>query len=218
MFSGAARRYDLLNRILSLGQDSRWRCRLAAAVAQAPDGAVLDLATGTGDVALRLAPRQVIGADFCVDMLVRARDKARRSGVGVAWLAADGLQLPFRSSSFAAVTVAFGVRNFASLKTGLDEMVRILSPGGLLGVLEFQLPPARWQAVLHRCWARCVVTPVGWWLSDNGSAYRYLPASMAAFPNRRGLAGAMETAGLRVISGCQFSLGIVGLTVARRES
>lgn len=216
MFAGVARRYDLLNRSLSLGQDRRWRRNLIAAVADAPAGPCLDLATGTGDVAL-LLPCPVVGADFCLEMLALGRAKARRSARLPGWVAADALGLPFRDRSFAAVTVAFGVRNFSSLTSGLAEIVRVLAPGGLLGVLEFQRPPVRWKAALHRMWGRWVVAPLGGWLSDDGSAYAYLPASMADFPDRIGLQAALRSAGLYVVKGCEFSLGVVGLTVARKE-
>lgn len=217
MFAGVARRYDLLNRVLSLGQDTRWRRRLLAALAQAPAGPILDLATGTGDVALGCPRRPIVGADFCLDMLAVARSKGRRAGRCPVWITADALALPFRAAAFAAVTVAFGVRNFVSLQDGLGEIRRVLAPGGVLGVLEFQRPPGRWQAILHRWWGRSVVGPLGRRLSDDGSAYSYLPASLADFPDRNELAAVMAESGFAVVQGSQFTLGIVGLIVARRR-
>lgn len=217
MFARVARRYDLLNSLLSLGQDRRWRRHLLESVAMAPPGPLLDLATGTGDVALEARDRPVVAADFCIDMLALGSTKGRQRRLSVRWVAGDALHLPFRDNSFAVVTVAFGARNFAALQLGLAEIRRVLLPGGLAAILEFQKPPGVWQAVLHRWWSRWVVEPVGGWLSDDGEAYAYLPASMADFPDRRGLAAVMAGAGLARVAGRQLALGIVGLSVGRKE-
>jgi demethylmenaquinone methyltransferase/2-methoxy-6-polyprenyl-1,4-benzoquinol methylase len=215
MFAAVAPRYDLLNRLLSLRQDVRWRRRLVAALAAAPAGPVLDLATGTGDVAFAVEGREVVGADFCVDMLALARDKAQRHGRDADWAAADGLALPFRSGAFAAVTIAFGIRNFADLGAGLAEIRRVLLPGGVLAVLEFQRPTRRSTRLGMALWNRLVVAPVGAALSGDPAAYSYLPASVATFPDAAALAGAMREAGLSVESSRELSGGIVALTVAR---
>ncbi len=216
MFSGVAPRYDFLNHLLSLRRDVAWRRRLVAAVAQAPEGPVLDLATGTGDVALALHGRWVAGADFCLDMLVRARPKAARRGRPVGWTAADGLALPFAPGVFAAVTVAFGVRNFVDLDAGLAEVWRVLVPGGLFAVLEFQHPTRRVMAVLSGVWNRLVVVPVGRRLSGDGDAYAYLPASVDTFPDSVALASRLVGAGFEPLQRRELSGGIAALTVARR--
>jgi demethylmenaquinone methyltransferase / 2-methoxy-6-polyprenyl-1,4-benzoquinol methylase len=217
MFAAVAPRYDLLNRLLSLRQDVRWRRRLVAAVSSAPPGCVLDLATGTGDVALALAGRPAIGADFCLDMLALARAKGRRRGSAARWATCDGLSLPFRSASFAAVTVAFGVRNFADLAVGLAEIRRVLVDRGVLAILEFQRPHRRWMGLGMQLWNRIVVTPVGRLLSHDPAAYSYLPASVATFPDAGELAGRVVAAGFAPLSSRELSGGIVALTVARRE-
>jgi len=215
MFAAVAPRYDLLNRLLSLRQDVRWRRRLVAALAAAPPGAVLDLATGTGDVAFAIRGRSVTGADFCVDMLALARAKAQRRAQNARWVAADGLALPFREGAFAAVTVAFGVRNFADLTAGLAEIRRVLASQGVLAIVEFQRPTRAAMRLAMLAWNRLVVEPVGSLLSRDPAAYAYLPASVETFPGRGELARQVAAAGYTVESSSELSGGIVALTVAR---
>ena len=217
MFAGVARRYDLLNRVLSLRRDVGWRRRLLSALASATTGPLLDLATGTGDVALAARAHPVVGADFCIDMLALARRKGMRRGVAVGWVAADALALPFRPGVFAAVTVAFGVRNFADLDLGLAEISRVLAPRGLVAILEFQQPQNPLMAALSAVWNRLVVTPLGRCLSDDAQAYAYLPASVATFPAAAELAERLALARLRVEGGENLSGGIAAVTTARRE-
>ena len=217
MFSGVAPRYDLLNRLLSLRRDVGWRRLLVASLAQAPPGRVLDLATGTGDVALALDGRAVIGADFCLDMLALAERKAARRGRRMAWAAADALALPFPERCFAAVTIAFGVRNFADLGAGLREIGRVLVPGGVLAVLELHRPGGPLAAAASRAWNRLVVTPVGRLVARDGSAYTYLPASVDTFADRFGLAAALRAERYQVITSRDLSRGIAALTVGRWE-
>jgi len=216
MFEGAAGRYDLLNRFLSLRQDVRWRRRLVGALAVAPSGAVLDLATGTGDVALAAATRSVVGADFTVGMLARARRKAAAAGCVCRWVAADALALPFREGSFAAVTIAFGVRNFVDLERGLREMRRVLVSAGLVAILELHRPRRAVLAALAAAWNRLVVTPLGRMLSGDGSAYAYLPASIDTFPDLATLGRRVGACGLALVESVELSGGVAGLTVARR--
>jgi demethylmenaquinone methyltransferase / 2-methoxy-6-polyprenyl-1,4-benzoquinol methylase len=215
MFEGAAGRYDLLNRLLSLRQDVGWRRRLIASLADAPPGAVLDLATGTGDVALGIAARPVVGADFTLGMLERARRKAA-AGSACSWVAADALALPFRSGSFAAVTIAFGVRNLVDLERGLREMRRVLVAGGLVAILELHRPRRAALAALAAAWNRLVVTPLGRTLSGDGSAYAYLPASIGTFADLAALGQRVGNCGLALVESIELSGGVAGLTVARR--
>ncbi len=217
MFAGVAPRYDLLNRVLSLRQDVRWRRRLVAALAGAPAGPVLDVAAGTGDVALAVHGRPVVGGDFSLAMLEVAGRKARRLGRRVAWVAADALALPFRAGAFAGVTIAFGARNFADLPAGFREIARVLAPRGVLAVLELQRPGRRPVAAAMRLWNRLVVRPVGRLVSHDGAAYDYLPASVDTFPDRRGIAAVLGGLGYSVLESRDLSGGIAALTVARRE-
>jgi len=216
MFAQVARRYDLLNRVLSLRQDVRWRRRLIEALEVAPVGPVLDVACGTGDVALAVRGRTAVGADFCLEMLVLARRKARRKRQATPWVAADALALPFRDSSFAAATVAFGVRNFADLGQGLAEIARVLCPGGVLGVLEFHTARRRLVARLSALWNRWVVKPVGGLLSDDAAAYAYLPASVDTFADPQSFADACRRVGLKPQRQRELSGGIAVLTVVHK--
>jgi demethylmenaquinone methyltransferase/2-methoxy-6-polyprenyl-1,4-benzoquinol methylase len=217
MFSEVAPRYDLLNRVLSLRQDVRWRRRLVRALGEAPAGPVLDLAAGTGDVALAVRDRVVIGGDFSLAMLKLAGRKARRLGRRVAWVAADALALPFSAASFAGVTIAFGVRNFADLPAGLREVGRVLVPGGVLAVLELHRPRRAVVAGIVRIWNRLVVGPVGRLISHDGDAYDYLPASVDTFPDRVGMAEVLVRQGYSMLESHDLSGGVAALTVARWE-
>jgi demethylmenaquinone methyltransferase/2-methoxy-6-polyprenyl-1,4-benzoquinol methylase len=217
MFAAVASRYDLLNRMLSLRQDVRWRRRLAGAVAGAPAGPVLDLATGTGDVALALDGRAVVGADFCIDMLALARPKARRVRRSLPLAVADALALPFAPATFAAVTIAFGIRNFADLDTALEELHRVLVAGGVLALLEFQRPRRAVVALALRLWNRVVVTPVGRMVSADREAYAYLPASVETFPDSEALARRAAAHGFELLERDDLSGGIAALTVVRRQ-
>jgi demethylmenaquinone methyltransferase/2-methoxy-6-polyprenyl-1,4-benzoquinol methylase len=216
MFAGIARRYERLNHLLSLGRDVVWRRRLAASVARAPAGLVLDLATGTGDVALGL-DGTVIGVDFCLDMLALARRKAGAARARPLWVAADALALPFRNGSFAVVTVAFGVRNFADVGAGLREVGRVLRVGGILAVLEFQRPRSHVVRALTAVWDRAVVIPVGRLLSYDGEAYAYLPASILTFPDAAALGRGLGGLGFEAVTTRPLTGGIVALTTARKE-
>ena len=211
MFGRIAHRYDLLNRVLSLGRDVAWRRRLARAVAEAGAGTVLDVCTGTGDVALALPPGvRVVGTDFCLPMLVLARAKARERGRGLPLFAGDALALPLPDGCVDAVTVAFGVRNFENLEAGLGELVRVLRPGGRLLVLEFSRPTGP-LAPLLGWWARNVPPRVGRWLSGDPEAYSYLPASVSGFPPLEEMTAVLESVGLVGVSGERLTGGVAAL-------
>jgi demethylmenaquinone methyltransferase/2-methoxy-6-polyprenyl-1,4-benzoquinol methylase len=217
MFGAIAPRYDLLNHLLSLRRDVSWRRRLVAALSLAPEGAVLDLATGTGDVALAVRDRWVVGGDFCLEMLALSRRKALAGRQVAGWTAADALALPFADGSFACATIAFGVRNFADLAAGFREIRRVLAPSGVLAILELHRP--RWRAVTTAIglWNRLVVTPLGTLISPDGGAYAYLPASVDTFPDRVGTAGVLAGEGFAMLESVDLSGGIAALTVARRS-
>jgi demethylmenaquinone methyltransferase/2-methoxy-6-polyprenyl-1,4-benzoquinol methylase len=183
MFGRIAHRYDLLNRLLSLGQDVRWRRLLVERAAGACPSLVVDVCSGTGDVALELARRApTLACDFCLPMLARARSKARARGLTLPLQVADALRLPLRDASVDAVTVAFGVRNFEDLGSGLAELARVLRPGGNLLVLEFSRPRGP-LAPLLGWWASRVPPRLGRLLSGDDEAYRYLPDSVGTFPS-----------------------------------
>lgn len=216
MFGRIAHRYDLLNRTLSLGQDVRWRRAVARRVAQIDHSVVLDVCTGTGDLALTVGGG-VIGADFCVPMLERARSKASRDRRRLPLCAADALRLPFANGSADVVTVAFGIRNFADLEVGLRELVRVLRPGGVLLVLEFSRPRGPLAPILG-WWVRTVPPRVGRLLSGDAEAYDYLPASVSTFPEGPAMCRGLEDAGLVDVTVRPLTGGVASLYEGRRPS
>lgn len=187
MFAAIAGRYDRLNSVLSLGLHHYWRWRAVAASGVRHDAALLDLCSGTADLALSYARRagrdgRVVATDFCDAMLTRGRRKAVRRRVPIAFALADAQRLPFRDASFDAVSVAFGLRNVDCLATALGEIYRVLRPGGVAVVLEFGQPQGAVFGVLYRLYSRYLLPRIGGWLSGHAEAYAYLPRSAAAFP------------------------------------
>ena len=213
LFGAIARRYDLANHLLSGGLDFLWRRRAARIVRGWQPGRILDLATGSGDVALslrRACPQaQLVGADFCVPMLREAQRK--NSGPVVA---ADGLALPFAAESFDVVTVAFGLRNMASWPEALAQMHRVLKPGGHVLILDFSVPPAplRWvyRPYLHR-----VLPWIAGWLTGERGAYEYLGDSIERFPSGAAMCRLLEEAGFVSPSAERLTGGIVSLYTGR---
>jgi demethylmenaquinone methyltransferase/2-methoxy-6-polyprenyl-1,4-benzoquinol methylase len=199
MFAEVAPRYDLLNRLLSARRDVAWR-RAAARELGLPAGArVLDLCCGTGDQALTLSAGgyRVTAGDFCLPMLARAEPKyAAAAGRRPLGLAADTLRLPFADGGYDGATVSFGLRNLADLDAGLAEIARCLRPGGRVAFLEFALPRPRPLRAAYLFYFTRVLPWIGARLSHRGSAYRYLPQSAVAFPQRDELLARMAAAGL----------------------
>jgi demethylmenaquinone methyltransferase/2-methoxy-6-polyprenyl-1,4-benzoquinol methylase len=220
MFAGIARRYDLLNHLLSANLDRRWRRLAAAEVPLDPGRRVLDLCGGTGDLALQLGRRAdaglVICCDFCHPMLTRAREKfeRKRTADRCLVLEADGLRLPFPDGTFDAVTVAFGVRNLADLDAGLREMARVLAPGGRLVVLEFSRPPGRVLSGLYGFYLRRVLPRLGDGVSGRSGPYLYLARTIGGFPEAASLAGRIRDAGFSACGWKLLSGGIVAIHTA----
>ena len=213
MFGRVAPRYDLLNHVLAGGTDLYWRWQLVRAVRAQRPARVLDLATGSGDVLLALEKNHAYsqfaaGADFCLPMLQCARVKKAPN-----LLASDGLHLPFPAASFDAITIAFGLRNFADRAAGLREMRRILRPGGRAYILEFSHPVA-WFAPLYFWYLRHVMPKYARLFTPERGAYEYLSESIQAFPRQPELAGMMMAAGFHAVRWTNLTLGIVTLHVA----
>jgi demethylmenaquinone methyltransferase/2-methoxy-6-polyprenyl-1,4-benzoquinol methylase len=214
MFDRIAPRYDLMNRVMTAGLDRRWR-RLAADAARLPAGArALDLCCGTGDLTLELARRVgpeglAVGSDFSADMLERARAKA--GGAAVRFEHGNALELPYEDASFDAVTVAFGIRNVADVRTCLAEMVRCARPGGRVVVLEICTPKAPVLKMFYEGWFDRLVPLLGRLVGRDADAYSYLPASVRRFPAPSELAHMMVDAGLRGAAFRRLAGGIVAL-------
>ena len=224
MFGEIAPRYDLLNHLLSLNVDRYWRWRTVRIVKAEPERPILDVCTGTGDLALAFYRRTqgrvpIVAADFCPQMLAIGEAKKRQAGIadGLTFVEADAQQLPFDADQFQIVSVAFGLRNVADTDRGLREMTRVCQPGGQVAVLEFSLP--QWQPfrALYGWYFRNVLPRIGQLLARNQhSAYHYLPSSVGEFPSGEALASRMREAGLGVVDLYPLTGGIATLYVGRK--
>jgi len=208
MFDRIAPVYDVMNRVMTVGLDQRWR-KLAVTEAVWPGDRVLDACCGTGDLAVEAERRggRVVGLDFSEKMLERAR---RKSGA-IEWVEGDALALPFDAGAFDAATVGFGVRNLADLEGGLRELARVLRSGGTLAVLEITRPRGILKP-FFRLWFDVVVPLLGRVL-PGGEAYTYLPASVRRFPGPDDLSALLESAGFESVRYRLLGGGIVALHV-----
>jgi demethylmenaquinone methyltransferase/2-methoxy-6-polyprenyl-1,4-benzoquinol methylase len=216
MFDRIAGGYDLINSLMTAGLHHRWRTRAVQLAQVGPGARVLDVATGTGDLALEalahVAPGgRVVGLDFSAGMLALAQDKD--PGAQIEWLQGNALALEFADNAFDAATVGFGARNFADLDRGLAEMVRVVKPGGRVVVLEITTPQRQPLAGFFALWFDRVVPVVGRLLGDPGGAYSYLPSSVRRFPGPEALAVRLAAAGLTDVRYILTAGGIIALHV-----
>jgi demethylmenaquinone methyltransferase/2-methoxy-6-polyprenyl-1,4-benzoquinol methylase len=224
MFARVAHRYDLANHLLSFNIDRLWRARTARRVGrilERPEARVLDICCGTGDLVLALAKggpatRPTFGSDFCHAMLTAAHEKIERRRVRAPLFEADALRLPLRDASLDLITAAFGFRNLANYGAGLEEMRRVLRPGGMAAVLEFSRPPNPAFAALYDFYSRRILPWIGGALSGSPDAYRYLPESVRKFPSAPQLADDMRRVGFQSVSYELLTGGIVALHLAER--
>jgi ubiquinone/menaquinone biosynthesis methyltransferase len=212
MFDRISPTYDLLNRLLWLGIDRRWRARALAELARdLPQGAILDACAGTLDLSRALAERwparRLLALDFAPDMLKSGRAKVPRAQL----LVGDAMRLPLRAASLAGYICGFGVRNLSDPAAGLREAARVLAPGGVCVVLEFFRPVTLPTRLFHAIYARFVLPSVGRLLSGDAEAYRYLSRSMQGFMTRGELEAAMRAAGFREVSGEDLTFGVASI-------
>lgn len=216
MFDAVAHRYDLLNQVLSLGIDGRWRRVLARELAGIA-GPFLDVCTGTGDVMLTLCRARpelrCLGVDFAPEMVRRGREKVMREDRDrrVQFCIGDAMRLPARSGSVGAVTVAFGIRNVEDASGALLEMRRVLRPGGLVAVLEFSLPRSSALRAAYLFYFRHVLPRIGGWISGVSGAYRYLPESVLTFPQGEAFRRLLGDSGFGTVREIRLSGGIATL-------
>jgi demethylmenaquinone methyltransferase/2-methoxy-6-polyprenyl-1,4-benzoquinol methylase len=223
MFDAIAGRYDAMNRILSLGIDQRWRRRTARALNLKQGARVLDLATGTADLAIEVLRQEpsahIIGLDPSVGMLEVGREKLRRRGLAdnIELQVGDAETLPFRDREFDGVCIAFGIRNVPNRARALAEMARVTRPGGRIAILELSEPDGGWLAPFARFHVHTVVPALGALLSG-AREYRYLQRSIAAFPPASTFAGAMRDSGLDVLELIPLTFGVCHLYVGTPRS
>lgn len=217
MFSGIAGKYDFLNHFLSLNIDKRWRRKVSAILAdelERPDGLILDVACGTGDLAIELmesGSANIVGTDFCRPMLSIAKNKSEEAELSIPYVEADGLRLSFPDAVFDAVTIAFGLRNFSNWENGLKELRRVLKPAGRIAVLEFSSPVVPGFRQLFSFYFSHVLPRVGGAVSGSRGAYEYLPDSVSRFPDQKGLAELMRQIGFSDVEYTNLTGGIAAI-------
>ena len=222
MFDKIAPSYDRLNHALSLGIDRRWRRTAVDALGIHQPQQILDIATGTGDFALLLAkrikPQHIVGADISEGMMAVGREKVKEEGLQnvISFQYEDCMQLSFPDGSFDAVTSSYGVRNFQNLDKGLQEMQRVLRPGGHLLIVELTPPPSFPMKQLFWLFAHVVMPLLGRLISHDDSAYTYLPASMQAFPQPEQMEGILRKAGFTEVQWRRFTFGISTMYLATK--
>jgi demethylmenaquinone methyltransferase/2-methoxy-6-polyprenyl-1,4-benzoquinol methylase len=224
MFDAIAARYDFLNHLLSAGIDRRWRRRAIASLSLTGRERVLDVCTGTADLAIealrrRPGARAVVGVDFAGAMLRVGRDKVVRAGMAdqVALVRGDAADMPIASGSVDALTIAFGIRNVENTAAACDEMRRVLRPGGRVAILEFAIPSAPGVRAAYLWYFNKVLPGIGRIVSRDSGAYRYLPASVSAFSSPTEFVTILRTAGFDEIAAVPLTFGIVFLYTAARR-
>jgi demethylmenaquinone methyltransferase/2-methoxy-6-polyprenyl-1,4-benzoquinol methylase len=216
MFNDIAPKYDLLNHVLSMGIDKLWRKKVRKSLVEIKPKKILDIATGTGDLAIELAklkPDEIIGADIAVDMLKVGEKKIKKKGLDkiIKLEKGDAENLRFDTGYFDAVTVAFGVRNYENLLKGLEEMCRVLRVKGKVAILEFSKPSAFPVKNIYNFYFKNILPNIGKTVSKNDEAYTYLPESVQQFPEGNDFIEVMRKAGYSNVKQQRLSFGIATL-------
>ena len=227
MFAQIAPRYDLMNHVLSLNIDKLWRSRTLKQLDLSGDSPVLDVCTGTGDLAISIFKQaagrfRVVGTDFCLPMLELARKKQSNQpafdGEFVSFIEADTQSLPFQENTFQAVTVAFGIRNVSDTLSGLHEMVRVCQPGGQVAVLEFSRPTWPVLKQVYDTYFRWILPAIGQAVARNSeSAYSYLPESVRQFPSGPAMVKILESVGLQNVRSWPMTFGVATLYIGQKR-
>lgn len=222
MFDNIAQRYDFLNRLLSLGIDKIWRKKAIHQLKSLQPKYILDVATGTADVALetarRLHPDKIVGLDISAEMLHFGREKVAAQGLSeiIELIQGDSENLPFADNTFDAITVAFGVRNFENLEKGLSEMNRVLKQGGKLVVLEFSKPRSFPFKQLFQFYFRYILPIIGRWTSQDPRAYQYLFESVQVFPEGLQFLNILQKTGYKTSKCIPLTLGVCSIYTAEK--
>ena len=217
MFDSIAKKYDFLNRFLSLGIDQIWRKKAIANFKSTPIVHLLDVATGTADMALmaykQIKPKQITGMDISEGMMQYGRIKIAQKGLNdiIQLKQGDSTEIPFAENTFDGAMVAFGVRNFADLEKGLTEINRVLTPGSKIVILEFSQPSQFWFKPIYQLYMNWITPNIGKIFSGNKAAYSYLNESVAAFPEGKAFLSILEKAGFKNIYQQKLSLGICSI-------
>ncbi|MBW7914396.1 MAG: bifunctional demethylmenaquinone methyltransferase/2-methoxy-6-polyprenyl-1,4-benzoquinol methylase UbiE [Taibaiella sp.] len=219
MFNNIAGKYDFLNHFLSLGIDKGWRKKAIAEIAKVQPKTILDVATGTGDLAIaasKLNPEKIIGIDIAAQMLDVGRQKLKEKGLTelISMQVGDSEALPFADNSFDAITCAYGVRNFEHLEAGLKEMCRVLRPGGKLAILEFSHPKQFPVKQGYQFYFKYILPTLGKLVSKHSTAYSYLPESVMAFPEGQRFCGILAQCGFKEPKARPLTFGITTLYTA----
>jgi len=223
LFNAIARRYDLLNHLLSGGVDHYWRRKAVAELRALRPSRILDIATGTGDLAIAAASldgAEIVGVDIAEEMLARGRMKLQKKRMGgrIHLQSGDAEELPFPAQWFDAATVAFGVRNFENLERGLREMHRVVRPGGMVVILEFSRPGRFPFKQIYFFYFLKVLPLIGGRISHNREAYTYLPASVLLFPEGDEFMALLKASGFEAVTQKRMTFGIATLYTGRRSS
>lgn len=221
MFNNIAGKYDFLNHFLSLGIDKGWRKKAIAEIAKVNPKAILDVATGTGDLAIaasKLNPDKIIGIDIAAQMLDVGRQKLKEKGLNelITMQVGDSEALPFADNSFDAITCAYGVRNFENLESGLKEMCRVLRPGGKLAILEFSHPKQFPVKQGYQFYFKYILPTLGKLVSKHSTAYSYLPESVMAFPEGQRFCEILAQCGFKEPKARPLTFGITTLYTATK--
>ncbi len=221
MFDNISGKYDFLNHFLSLGIDIYWRKRAIKLIKKQQPENILDVATGTGDLAigaLKAGPKEIVGVDISKGMLEVGQKKIVKKGLGdkIKLMYGDSENLPFEDNSFDSVMAAFGVRNFGNLSKGLSEMYRVTKPGGKVYILEFSTPTLFPFKQLYHLYFRYILPTVGKKISKDNSAYTYLPESVQAFPDGDRFKTLLESLGYKSSECTPLTLGVCSLYTAEK--